>query len=141
MERTILTPEYKRYLENLAKKGDYNRLVVEGYYWNIFNYVSDKSGEAAKKAWKTGNLWDYWDTTMFHIYGYGNLNKIWGGENIKWLLDTFLGLDEKGNVSVGNLLIDIIAILPWPVLSHGVVKMWLKVVPNVVKNNNVYRNY
>ena len=139
VERTILTPEYKRYLENLAKKGDYNRLVVEGYYWNIFNYVSYKSGEAAKKAWKTGNFWDYWDTTMFHIYGYGNLNKIWGGENIKWLLDTFLGLDEKGNVSVGNLLIDIIAILPLArVISWGG-KNVAKVVPNVVKNSNLYR--
>lgn len=50
-----------------------------------------------------------------------------------------MGLDEKGNVSVGNLLIDIIAILPLARLASWGGKSVVKIVPNVVKNNNVYR--
>ncbi|MDP2836420.1 MAG: hypothetical protein Q8N97_05510 [Methanobacteriaceae archaeon] len=139
VERTLITPEYKRYVENLVKKKDYNSLAVEVYYWNIFNYVSYKSGEASKKAGKTGNFWDFWDKTMFHVYGYSNLDKTWGGGNIKWLLDGLAGVDEHGNVSVGNFLIDLIAIIPLARLASWGGKSLVKIVPNVVKNSNLYR--
>lgn len=140
VERTLITPEYKRYVENLVKKGDYNSLAVEGYYWNIFNYVSYKSGEAAKKSGKTGNFWDYWDTTMFHVYGYSNLDKTWGGENIKWLLDGLAGVDEHGNVSVGNFLINLIAIIPLARLATGGGKL-TRILPKSLQNNKIYTKF
>ena len=73
---------------------------------------------------------------MFHVYGYSNLNKTWGGGNIKWILDGLAGVDEHGNVSVGNFLIDLIAIIPLARLASWGGKSLVKIVPNVVKNSN-----
>jgi ElaB/YqjD/DUF883 family membrane-anchored ribosome-binding protein len=76
---------------------------------------------------------------MFHVYGYSNLDKTWGGGNIKWILDGLAGVDEHGNVSVGNFLIDLIAIIPLARLASWGGKSLVKIVPNVVKNSNLYR--
>ena len=105
------------------------------FIWNIFNYVSYKSGEASKKAGKTGNFWDFWNKTMFHVYGYSNLDKTWGGGNIKWILDGLAGVDEHGNVSVGNFLIDLIAIIPVARLASWGGKSLVKIVPKMIKTS------
>ncbi len=74
---------------------------------------------------------------MFHVYGYSNLDKTWGGGNIKWILDGLAGVDEQGNVSVGNFLIDLIAIIPIARLASWGGKSLVKIVPNVVKNSKI----
>ena len=103
------------------------------------SYTSIKINEASNKALKSGNFWDFWDYTFLHIYGYSNLDKTWGGGNIKWILDGLAGVDEHGNVSVGNFLINLIAIIPLARLASWGGKSLVKIVPNVVKNSNLYR--
>lgn len=78
----------------------------------IAQYTTMKFSEAIKKAWETGNFWDFWDYTFIHFYGYSNLDHSWGGENIKILLELAFGIDENGNVSIGNLLLNLFAIIP-----------------------------
>jgi len=74
---------------------------------------------------------------MFHVYGYSNLNKTWGGGNIKWILDGLAGVDEHGNVSVGNFLIDLIAIIPIARLATGGGKL-TRILPKSLQNNKKY---
>jgi ElaB/YqjD/DUF883 family membrane-anchored ribosome-binding protein len=75
-------------------------------------YTWDKLIQAGQKAWQTGNIWDFFDYNFYHIYGYSNLNKMWGGENIKWFLDKFFGIDPDGNMSVGYFLLNLATIIP-----------------------------
>ncbi|MDI6723038.1 MAG: hypothetical protein QMD61_00170 [Methanobacterium sp.] len=76
------------------------------------NYAGNKASEAALKAWKTGDIWDFFDYPFYHFYGYENLNNMWGGENIKWFLDNFFGIDNNGNMSVGYFLLNLATIIP-----------------------------
>ncbi|MDI6723431.1 MAG: CARDB domain-containing protein [Methanobacterium sp.] len=75
-------------------------------------YTWDKLIQAGQKAWQTGNIWDFFDTNFYHFYGYSNLNKMWGGENIKALLYYGFGIDENGNMSIANFLLNLVAIIP-----------------------------
>ena len=75
-------------------------------------YIQDKLMQAAQKAWSTGNFWDFWNYDFYHIYGYSNLDHMWGGENIKWLLYWGFGVEQNGDMSVGNFLLNILAIIP-----------------------------
>ncbi len=77
------------------------------------NYAGNKASEATLKAWQTGNIWDFFDYNFYHIPGYSSfLNKVWGGENIKWFLDNFFGIDPNGNMSVGYFLLNLATIIP-----------------------------
>jgi len=49
---------------------------------------------------------------FLRFYGYSNLYNVWGGGNIKWLLDFGLGIDENGNMSVGKFLLLLFSIIP-----------------------------
>ena len=75
-------------------------------------YIQDKLMQAAQKAWSTGNFWDFWNYNFYHIYGYSNLDHVWGGENIKWLLYWGFGVEQNGDMSVGNFLLNVLAIIP-----------------------------
>jgi len=113
VSRTLLTQEYANYLKNLIDNKRYGDYFNEIFWnFNIFNYVSSKSQEAAQKAWVTGNIWDYFNYPMFHIYGYSNLDETWGGQNIKFLLDCLAGIDENGNMSILQFLLNLAAIIP-----------------------------
>ncbi len=104
------------------------------------SYTSIKINEASNKALKSGNFWDFWDYTFLHIYGYSNLDKTWGGGNIKWILDGLAGVDEHGNVSVGNFLINLIAIIPIARLATGGGKYLARILPKSLKNNKLLSN-
>ncbi|MBC7088613.1 MAG: DUF11 domain-containing protein [Tissierellales bacterium] len=83
--------------------------------FNPFNfqfYAADKLIQAGQKAWQSGNIWDFFDYNFYHFYGYSNLDKMWGGENIKALLYWGFGIDENGNMSIGNFLLNMVAIIP-----------------------------
>ncbi len=75
-------------------------------------YTWDKLIQAGQKAWKTGNIWDFFDYNFYHIYGYNNLDKMWGGQNIKQVIKFFTGIDENGNLSVGNFILLLASIVP-----------------------------
>ncbi|MEN6573583.1 Ig-like domain-containing protein [Methanobacterium aggregans] len=75
-------------------------------------YTWDKLIQAGQKAWSTGNVWDFFNYDFFHFYGYSNLDHVWGGENIKWFLDNFVGIDVNGNMSVGSFLLNLLTIIP-----------------------------
>ena len=75
-------------------------------------YIQDKLMQAAQKARSTGNFWDFWNYNFYHIYGYSNLDHVWGGENIKWLLYWGFGVEQNGDMSVGNFLLNVLAIIP-----------------------------
>lgn len=77
-----------------------------------FNYVGSKFLEAAGKAWETGNVWDFFNYNFYHFDGYSNLDHVWGGENIKALLYWGFGIDENGNMSIAQFLLNIAAIIP-----------------------------
>ncbi|MEN4006157.1 MAG: hypothetical protein PQ975_06245, partial [Methanobacterium sp.] len=64
-------------------------------------YTVDKLTQAGQKAWRTGNIWDFFDFPFIRFYGYSNLRNVWGGQNIKSVLE-FVGIDRNGNISVGN---------------------------------------
>ena len=88
-------------------------LMPGGFLMGSFNeYTNLKISEALNKARSTGNFWDFWNYDFFHFYGYSNVKEMWGGENIQWLLETLFGIDSNGNMSVGNFLINILALLP-----------------------------
>jgi hypothetical protein len=72
-------------------------------------YTIDKFLEAAQN---TNNIWDFLNYPFYHFYGYSNLNKMWGGENIKALLYYGFGIDENGNMSIANFLLNLVAIIP-----------------------------
>jgi len=73
-------------------------------------YTMDKLIQAGQKAWQTGNIWDFFNYNFLTIPGYNNLNNMWGGQSIKWLLDVGVGIDENGNMSVGSFLINLASI-------------------------------
>ena len=75
-------------------------------------YTWDKLIQAGQKAWTTGNVWDFFNYDFFHIYGYSNLDHTWGGENIKQVIKFFTGVDENGDLSVGNFLLLLVSVIP-----------------------------
>ena len=75
-------------------------------------YTWDKLIQAGQKAWTTGNVWDFFNYDFFHIYGYSNLDHTWGGENIKQIIKFFTGVDEDGDLSVGNFLLLLVSVIP-----------------------------
>jgi hypothetical protein len=68
------------------------------------------------------------------------LDKTWGGGNIKWILDGLAGVDEHGNVSVGNFLINLIAIIPLARLATGGGKL-TRILPKSLQNNKIYTKF
>ncbi|WP_431061926.1 hypothetical protein [Methanobacterium sp.] len=86
-------------------------------YTGLFNpydpcsYAAIKSMEATQKAIQTGNPWDYFNYTFLTIPGYKNWDG-WGVGNIKALLDFGLGIDENGDMSMGNTLINLVSLIP-----------------------------
>jgi catabolite regulation protein CreA len=79
---------------------------------NFQFYAFDKFIQAGQKAWKSGNIWDFFNSQFYHIYGYSNLNNTTGGQNIKGILDLLTGVDGNGNLSLGNFLLLLISIVP-----------------------------
>ncbi|MBI5680158.1 MAG: hypothetical protein HZC47_04605 [Methanobacterium sp.] len=77
----------------------------------IGDYTAQKTYEATQKAWQTGNFWDFWDYTFLTIPGYKNWDG-WGVGNIKALLDFGLGIDENGDMSMGNTIINVVSLIP-----------------------------
>ncbi|MBI5679277.1 MAG: hypothetical protein HZC47_00030, partial [Methanobacterium sp.] len=78
----------------------------------VMDYTITKEYEALDKAWQTGNPWDFWDYTFLTIPGYKNLKNMWGGGNLQWCLETLFGIDENGNMSLGNTLINVVSLIP-----------------------------
>lgn len=85
---------------------------MPGNHLSIQNYFGSKITEATKEAWKTGNIWKFFDYNFYHIPGYKNLNKVWGGGNIKGALDFLFGIKSNGNMSVGDALLNVASIIP-----------------------------
>ena len=75
-------------------------------------YIWDKLVQAAQKAWQTGNIWDFFDYEFYHFYGYSNLDKVWGGGNIKQVIKFLTGIDENGNMSIGHFMLLLFSIIP-----------------------------
>lgn len=80
--------------------------------FNMHFYIWDKMIQAGQKAWQSGNIWDFFNYDFYHIYGYSNLDNMWGGENIKALLYYGFGIDGNGDMSMGNFLLNLAAIIP-----------------------------
>lgn len=75
-------------------------------------YALDKFGQGTKKAWQTGNIWAFFNSNYYTIPGYKNSDKAWGGGAAKNILETFLGFDKEGNLSIGNTLLDLTYLIP-----------------------------
>ncbi len=75
-------------------------------------YSWDKLGQGAKKAWKAGNIWDFFDSNYYTLPGYNNLDKVWGGGTIKGILEKFLFFDKDGKLSIGSALLDSTYFIP-----------------------------
>lgn len=87
--------------------------LIPGNHFSIGNYAGNKLLEAGQKAWQTGNIWEFFNYNFYHISGYSNfLENMWGGNNIKWLLDNLAGIDPDGNMSVANFLLNLATIIP-----------------------------
>lgn len=100
----------------------------------FLSYIPDKFGEAWGKYQQTGNVWDFFDYSYIHIYGYSNLNNTWGGENIKNALNYLSIADPKtGNMSIGNLLILILTIIPISKLSLFLGKILIRYMPRALE--------
>ena len=88
-------------------------IMPGGFLMGSFSsYTNLKISEAINKARSTGNIWDFFNYDFFHFYGYSNLDHMWGGENIKWLLYWGFGVEHNGDMSVGNFLLNVLAIIP-----------------------------
>jgi hypothetical protein len=129
-----------------------NKGSLYGWFAGILNhpmnpfshifYTWDKFAQAGQKAWRTGNVWDFFNYPFYRVYGYSNLDKMWGGQNIKTLLDWGFGIDEKGDLSVGGFLLLLFSIIPigrvvsvaGKALSRILSKAGLKVGVNLAEN-------
>ncbi|MBI5680993.1 MAG: PD40 domain-containing protein [Methanobacterium sp.] len=80
--------------------------------FNMHFYIWDKMIQAGQKAWQSGNIWDFFNYDFYHIYGYSNLDNMWGGENLKQVIKFFTGVDENGDLSVGGFLLLLVSIVP-----------------------------
>jgi hypothetical protein len=125
-------------------------LMPGGFLMGSFNeYTNLKISEALNKARSTGNFWDFWNYDFFHFYGYSNVKEMWGGENIQWLLETLFGIDSNGDMSVGNFLINIFALLPigrlgslaWKGLTAAFGKSGIKIGLNLTDNILIRKLY
>lgn len=96
-----------------------------------------------------GDIWSFFSRPFLTIPNYSNLDKSGGGKILKCLLNTFLDIDDNGNLSTGDFLFNMVC-LCLALFTEGAsllpklrkIKILDKFVPKItvlLQNNKIYR--
>ena len=106
-------------------------LLIPAYYSN------GKIFEANIK--NNGDFWKTLEEPFIHFYGYNSHFKDEKGG--KALLDTFVGIDENGDLSIGNMMVNLLSVF----ISIGIAsRITFRTKHNMVKvlyNNKYFKNF
>ena len=72
-------------------------------------YTTGKIKDAMVKV--DGDLFKMLFEPYVHIYGYSNLDKVYGSQNIKKILEILFDIDKNGNVSIAAVLLNSVLLL------------------------------
>ncbi|WP_169805791.1 beta strand repeat-containing protein [Methanobrevibacter curvatus] len=93
-------------------KGLFNiatKLMILNPKYYISLYIIGKVVDALTYA--NGNPSKFLEYSFINVYGYSNLDKYgWGGEAGKHILEFTLGIDETGNMSFGDLALNMVSL-------------------------------
>jgi predicted outer membrane repeat protein/parallel beta-helix repeat protein len=106
----ILANMPKYTFAQFIKEGGLRNLFSQGPLGFLVNYyTTGKINDANKK--NNGDLLKILGDSFIKLYGYSNINNVWGSENWKIILEYGLGIDKNGNMSIGDALLNAVSIL------------------------------
>lgn len=143
-KQNTLNFKYQKYLKKLmgskhVKTKKLNKNFKFKNKQDFFKWLKKTFGKSWNQVKKSSNgFWKFWNSRAFSLNpNYAKTLKKWGkfGDFVCFMLDFGLGIDEKGNMSWGDLIVNLISLIPGGAFLRAAKSGYklLKYLPKLIK--------